>query len=106
MKAATATIIIQTTEARTAEEVEKQVLNYFKDHHGIVKSVQKIRNGVNIACESAKDAQELKKIITEDLEAREALEDKNASLRKKEISFSTSRIGSLKTGYQQNSRRS
>lgn len=81
VKDATSTIIIQVKEDRNAE-VEQQVRSHFKEHHGNVKRVRKISNWVKLVCESAKDAQKLKRVITEDCDA---LNIRNASLLKERV---------------------
>lgn len=81
VKDATSTIIIQVKEDRNAE-VEQQVRSHVKEHHGNVKRVRKISNWVKLVCESAKDAQKLKRVITEDCDA---LNIRNESLRKERV---------------------
>lgn len=85
VKNAISTIIIQATEYRNTEEVEQQVLNHYKEHQVNVKSVRKIRNGVKLICKNAKDALDLKKIITENYHASDTFNIRNTSLRKKII---------------------
>lgn len=82
--AATATVIIQATEERTAEEVEQQITNTVENKEG-VRSVKRIRNGIKIICENATEATRIKEALAENEESSSGLNVKTANLRKKRI---------------------
>lgn len=85
VKKATSTLIIKSSEDRVPEEVEKQVLGKTKAHQNNIKRVNRIRNGVSIHCDSAKDAQALKRTLLEDEETKVSLQVKEAGLKKKKV---------------------
>lgn len=84
VKAATATIIIQATEDRSAEEVERQITNTVENKEG-VRSVKRIRNGIKIVCENATEATRIKEALAENEESRCGLNIKTANLKKKRV---------------------
>lgn len=82
---ATSTLIIKGSEDRVSEEIEKQVLEKTQTHQNKIKRVHRIRNGVSIHCDSATDAQALKRTLQNDEEAKMTLQVKEAGLRKKKV---------------------
>lgn len=85
VKAATSTLIVQATEDRDAEDIEKQIKETTLEHHDSVKRMKRIKSGVKIICENEKEAQKIKQKIDSNPQAREAIKIKTASIRKKKV---------------------
>lgn len=84
LQEATATVIVQAKEERTADEVERQIVNKVQNKDG-VKSVKKIRNGMKIICESAQQATRIKEALAEGEEKDSGLNIKTANMKMKRI---------------------
>lgn len=81
---ATATVIIQDTEERTSEEVERQVTGTLQEHLGMNR-VTRIRNGVKTVCENAEEATKVKEALAEEHADSDNLKINTAHLKKKKI---------------------
>lgn len=79
-----ATVIIQVTEERTAEEVEQQIKNRIEKKEGF-RSAKRNHNGIKIVCDIATEATRIKEAVVENQESSSGLNEKKDNIRKKRI---------------------